>query len=53
MKALLAGKLTGTIKGFTSKAGKPFSARLRLEDPATGRVAFVFEAAKKTTRKGA
>ena len=43
MAALWAGQTTPTIKGFRSKAGKPFEARLTL-DPATGRVAFVFDA---------
>ncbi len=42
VKALLAGKTTRVLKGFKSKAGKTFDARLRLEQ--TGHVAFVFDA---------
>ncbi len=44
VKALLAGKTTSEIKGFTSKAGKPFSAKLKLVD---GRVQFVFADKKR------
>ena len=33
------GKETDLIDGFTSKAGKPFSAKLALQD---GKVTFVF-----------
>ena len=32
MKALMSGKTTSEIKGFTSKAGKTFSAKLKLEN---------------------
>jgi DNA topoisomerase-3 len=39
-KALLAGKTTSPITGFKSKAGKAFSARLKLDGE---RVAFVFD----------
>ncbi len=41
VKSLLAGKTTREIRGFTSKAGKPFSAQLTL-NKTTGAVAFVF-----------
>ncbi len=44
VKVLLSGKVTSEIKGFTSKAGKPFSAKLQLID---GRVQFVFAAKKR------
>ncbi len=37
------GETAKPVKGFTSKAGKTFDARLRL-DRETGRVAFVFDA---------
>ncbi len=43
VKALLAGKTTNEIKGFTSKAGKPFNAKLKLVE---GKVQFVFAAKK-------
>ncbi|NMP22638.1 type IA DNA topoisomerase [Sulfobacillus harzensis] len=42
VKTLLAGKTTAVIKGFKSKAGKSFDARLKLDGP-DGRVAFEFE----------
>lgn len=38
-KKLVEGKETDLIDGFTSKAGKPFSAKLALQD---GKVTFVF-----------
>ncbi len=41
VKTLLAGKPTGLLKGFRSKSGKSFNARLQLDS--TGKVAFVFE----------
>lgn len=41
VKTLLAGKVTREIRGFQSKAGNAFAARLQL-DAATGRVRFVF-----------
>ncbi len=44
VKALLAGKTTAEIKGFTSKAGKPFNAKLQMVD---NQVKFVFDAPKK------
>ncbi len=44
VKVLLAGKTTTFISGFKSKAGKLFSARLKL---AGERVAFVFEPSRK------
>ena len=44
VKALLSGKVTSEIKGFTSKAGKSFSTKLQLVD---GKVQFVFDTAKK------
>ena len=40
VKTLLAGKTTGILKGFRSKTGKSFEARLVLN--ATGHVTFVF-----------
>lgn len=43
-KLLLAGKTTSVLKGFKSKAGKAFSARLRLQGD---QVAFVFAAARE------
>lgn len=49
VKTLLAGKTTPELKGFTSKAGKAFSAKLQLVE---GRVQFVFDPAK-TGRKRA
>lgn len=50
VKTLLAGKTTSEIKGFKSKAGKGFSAKLKLETT-TGKVEFVF--APRGTRRGA
>ncbi|SMC06879.1 DNA topoisomerase-3 [Sulfobacillus thermosulfidooxidans DSM 9293] len=44
VKTLLVGKTTSELKGFTSKTGKPFSAKLRLVD---GKIQFVFESPKK------
>ena len=44
VKTLLAGKTTGLLKGFRSKAGKPFTARLQLDS--NGKVVFVFEKKK-------
>jgi DNA topoisomerase-3 len=41
VKALLAGKTTAEVKGFTSKAGKPFSAKLHMVE---NQVKFVFDA---------
>jgi DNA topoisomerase-3 len=41
-KTILAGRTTGVLTGFRSKAGQPFNARLRLDSD--GRVAFVFDA---------
>lgn len=52
VKTLLAGKTTALLKGFKSKAGKSFSAKLRL-DPTTGKVEFVFAAPKDATKKPA
>ncbi|MFZ5592492.1 MAG: topoisomerase C-terminal repeat-containing protein, partial [Bacillota bacterium] len=43
-ETLLAGKQTGVLKGFRSKAGKEFSAALKLA--AGGKVEFVFERSK-------
>ncbi len=42
VKILLAGKTTAVLKGFKSKSGKSFDARLKLEGE-TGHVAFVFD----------
>jgi DNA topoisomerase-3 len=39
VRAMLAGRTTALLKGFKSKAGTTFSARLQLRD---GKVAFVF-----------
>ena len=39
VKTILSGKVTPEIKGFKSKSGKPFSAKLKL---AEGKVQFVF-----------
>ena len=50
VKTLLAGKTTGEIKGFQSKAGKAFSARLKLEGE---QVRFVFDGTAKARKKGA
>ncbi len=44
VKALLAGKTTGELKGFKSKAGKSFSAKLRLD--AEYRVVFAYAETK-------
>jgi len=41
-QALLDGQTIGPIDGFTSKAGKSFTASLKLDDPETGHVGFVF-----------
>lgn len=47
VKTLLAGKTTAELKGFTSRSGKKFSARLKLE---ADKVVFVFAPhAKKTS----
>lgn len=40
---LLQGGTTGKISGFKSKAGKDFSARLRLAADRSGKVEFVFD----------
>jgi len=50
VKALLAGKPTAVIKGFKSKAGKSFDARLKLDGP-EGRVTFEFEPRATTPAK--
>ncbi len=50
IKTLLAGKTTALLKGFKSKAGKSFSAKLHL-DPSTGKVEFIFSAPPKSTPK--
>ena len=43
VRELLAnGETSGRVEGFISKAGKPFSAKLKLRDDASG-VDFVFE----------
>lgn len=49
VKTLLAGKTTSPLKGFTSKAGKSFSARLVM-DRATGNISFVFAPPSTTKR---
>lgn len=46
-KSLMERGSTGTIKGFRSKAGKSFDAKLRLADAKTGKVEFVFEKKRK------
>ena len=46
-KKLIESGQTGTISGFKSKAGKEFSAKLKLEDAKTGKVGFVFDDKKK------
>ncbi|WP_018086956.1 DNA topoisomerase III [Desulfurispora thermophila] len=43
-ETLLAGKQTGVMKGFKSKAGKEFSAALKLA--AGGKIEFIFERSK-------
>ena len=45
---LQRGETARAVKGFKSRAGKPFDARLRL-DRETGRVSFVFEPRPATT----
>lgn len=50
-KKLIESGQTGTISGFKSKAGKEFSAKLKLEDAKTGKVGFVFDDKKKGKRK--
>lgn len=50
VKTLLAGKTTALLKGFKSKAGKSFSAKLRM-DPTTGKVEFVFADPKNPPKK--
>lgn len=45
MKSLLAGKTTSEIKGFKSKAGKAFSAKLKLDE--THKIQPVFDTKKK------
>lgn len=42
VKTLVAGKTTRRLKGFVSKAGKPFEARMRLDGP-DARITFVFD----------
>jgi DNA topoisomerase-3 len=42
IKVLLAGQTTKPLKGFKSKAGKSFDARLKLDGP-EARVTFVFD----------
>ena len=52
-KELLAKGETGKpVKGFTSKAGRAFDARLRL-DKETGRVTFVFDGPAPAAKRGA
>ncbi len=46
-KALIEKGQTGLIKGFMSKAGKKFDAKLKLEDARTGKVGFVFQDKKR------
>ena len=48
VKTLLAGKTTPELKGFTSKAGKAFSAKLQLVE---SKVQFVFDPAKKGRKR--
>ncbi len=43
VEVLIQGETTQEIEGFTSKAGKSFSARLAVDDSDTGHVAFVFK----------
>lgn len=40
---LLEGGMTGKISGFKSKAGKDFSAKLKLAADKSGKVEFVFD----------
>lgn len=40
---LLEGGTTGKISGFKSKAGKEFSAKLKLAADRSGKVEFVFD----------
>ena len=40
-QALIAGRTVGPLT-LTSKAGKPFQASLRIDDPGTGHVEFIF-----------
>ncbi len=49
VKTLLAGKTTGQLKGFTSKAGKAFSAKLKLDGD---KVTFVFGSSANRAGKG-
>ena len=46
INALAENKTTPLIKGFTSKSGKTFDARLKM-DPATKKPAFIFEEKEK------
>lgn len=50
VKTLVAGKTTALLKGFKSKAGKSFSAKLHF-DPTTGKVEFVFAPPTKKSTK--
>ncbi len=47
VKTLLAGKMTAELKGFKSKSGKKFQAKLRL-NAESGRVEFVFRTAPRS-----
>ncbi len=52
IQQLLAGETTEEIHGFQNpKTRKIFSARLRIDDPNTGHIAFVFEPRKELGRK--
>ena len=43
LKTLLREKQTPVLKGFKSKSGKTFSARLKLSEPYVGKVDFLFD----------
>lgn len=49
VKTLVAGKMTAELKGFKSKAGKPFQAKLRF-NAESGRVEFIFRTASRSKK---
>lgn len=42
VETIISKGISGEIKGFTSKTGKTFSAKVKLEDKATGKLSFEF-----------
>lgn len=47
IETIIVKGITSEIKGFKSKAGKDFSAKVKLEDPKTGKLVFEFAPRKQ------